>query len=52
MLFIIILFYFFFKDEQDRIKNMGGAVIFWCTVWRVNGQLAITRAIGKDCYVK
>ncbi|KAJ9582388.1 hypothetical protein L9F63_003241, partial [Diploptera punctata] len=33
------------QDERDRIENMGGCVVFWGT-WRVNGQLAVSRAIG------
>ncbi|XP_018318809.1 protein phosphatase 1E isoform X3 [Agrilus planipennis] len=33
------------EDEKSRIEKEGGAVIFWGT-WRVNGQLAVSRAIG------
>jgi len=33
-------------DEKKRIENLGGAVIHWGT-WRVNGQLAVSRAIGE-----
>nr|CAD7569337.1 unnamed protein product [Timema californicum] len=32
-------------DERHRIEEMGGCVWFWGT-WRVNGQLAVSRAIG------
>ena len=35
-----------FQDERSRIENLGGAVIHWGT-WRVNGQLAVSRAIGE-----
>ena len=35
-----------FQDEKKRIENLGGAVIHWGT-WRVNGQLAVSRAIGE-----
>ena len=37
---------FLLQDEKCRIENLGGAVIHWGT-WRVNGQLAVSRAIGK-----
>ncbi|PSN39171.1 Protein phosphatase 1E [Blattella germanica] len=33
------------KDERERIEDMGGCVLYWGT-WRVNGQLAVSRAIG------
>ncbi|XP_063238869.1 uncharacterized protein LOC134540210 [Bacillus rossius redtenbacheri] len=33
------------EDERQRIEGMGGSVLFWGT-WRVNGQLAVSRAIG------
>lgn len=36
-----------FQDERDRIEKSGGTVMFWGT-WRVNGQLAVSRAIGKS----
>ncbi|KAF0692072.1 hypothetical protein As57867_016730, partial [Aphanomyces stellatus] len=32
-------------DERERVNNMGGHVIFW-GVWRVEGILAVSRAIG------
>jgi hypothetical protein len=38
--------YFCFQDERDRIEGMGGAVLYW-GAWRVNGQLAVSRAIGE-----
>ena len=34
------------QDEKQRIEALGGTVIHWGT-WRVNGQLAVSRAIGK-----
>jgi protein phosphatase 1E len=36
-------------DEKTRIENLGGAVVHWGT-WRVNGQLAVSRAIGDGNY--
>ncbi|KAF5291159.1 hypothetical protein FQA39_LY14401 [Lamprigera yunnana] len=33
------------EDEKHRIEQEGGAVIY-CGMWRVNGQLAVSRAIG------
>ncbi|KAF2894096.1 hypothetical protein ILUMI_12071, partial [Ignelater luminosus] len=32
------------EDEKNRIEQEGGCVIYWGT-WRVNGQLAVSRAI-------
>ncbi|KAJ1531983.1 hypothetical protein ONE63_000619 [Megalurothrips usitatus] len=32
-------------DERKRIEQAGGVVLFYGT-WRVNGQLAVSRAIG------
>lgn len=34
------------EDEKLRIQEKGGTVIHW-GVWRVNGQLAVSRAIGE-----
>lgn len=36
----------YFQDERERIESSGGAVMYWGT-WRVDGQLAVSRAIGK-----
>jgi len=33
------------NDERDRIGRLGGSVIHW-GVWRVEGVLAVSRAIG------
>jgi len=33
------------SDERDRIARLGGTVIHW-GVWRVEGVLAVSRAIG------
>lgn len=33
-------------DEEARINQQGGIVLFH-GMWRVNGQLAVSRAIGK-----
>lgn len=32
-------------DERRRIQELGGSVVFW-GVWRVEGILAVSRAIG------
>ncbi|XP_050087284.1 protein piccolo-like [Anopheles aquasalis] len=34
-------------DERERIQAIGGAVMFWYGNYRVNGQLAVSRAIGN-----
>ncbi|XP_017770293.1 PREDICTED: protein phosphatase 1E-like [Nicrophorus vespilloides] len=39
----------FRPDEKERIENEGGMIIYWGT-WRVNGQLAVSRAIGDAEY--
>ena len=36
-------------DEKARVEGLGGTVILWGT-WRVNGQLAVSRAIGDGDY--
>lgn len=36
-------------DERDRIENLGGVVLHFGT-WRVNGTLAVSRAIGDAEY--
>lgn len=36
-------------DERERIEKAGGCVMLWGT-WRVNGQLAVSRAIGDADY--
>jgi len=36
-------------DEKSRVEALGGTVILWGT-WRVNGQLAVSRAIGDGEY--
>jgi len=33
------------EDEEQRIRDLGGKVIFWGR-WRVEGVLAVSRAIG------
>lgn len=38
-------------DERMRVEKAGGQVIYWAGLPRVNGQLAITRAIG-DVFFK
>ena len=38
-------------DERIRVETAGGQVLNWGGVPRVNGQLAISRAIG-DVYFK
>lgn len=34
-------------DEKARIEALGGSIMFMGT-WRVNGVLAVSRAIGKS----
>ena len=36
-------------DERARVEGLGGTVIHW-GAWRVNGQLAVSRAIGDGDY--
>lgn len=38
-------------DERSRVETAGGYVLEWGGVPRVNGQLAVSRAIG-DLYFK
>lgn len=38
---------FFLKDEIDRIRSSGGEVIQMHDTYRVNGNLAVSRAIGN-----
>ncbi len=33
------------EDERQRIEELGGCVV-WFGGWRVNGSLAVSRAIG------
>ena len=35
-----------FQDERARIEALGGCVTYM-DCWRVNGTLAVSRAIGK-----
>ncbi|XP_057517560.1 uncharacterized protein LOC130798539 isoform X2 [Amaranthus tricolor] len=37
-------------DEKFRVENAGGCVIEWSGVSRVNGRLAVSRAIGDIAY--
>jgi len=36
-------------DERARVEGLGGSIMHWGT-WRVNGQLAVSRAIGDGEY--
>ncbi|XP_057332956.1 serine-rich adhesin for platelets-like isoform X2 [Microplitis mediator] len=36
-------------DEKDRIEKMGGLILHY-GMWRVNGDLAVSRAIGDPKY--
>lgn len=36
-------------DEKARIEGLGGSIMHWGT-WRVNGTLAVSRAIGDGEY--
>ena len=38
-------------DERARIEALGGSIMHWGT-WRVNGQLAVSRAIGNPLKLK
>lgn len=33
------------EEEKARIEELGGCVV-WFGTWRVNGNLAVSRAIG------
>lgn len=33
-------------DERNRVEAAGGYVVEWAGVLRVNGELALSRAIG------
>uniref|UniRef100_A0A8D8FMP6 Protein phosphatase 1E n=1 Tax=Culex pipiens TaxID=7175 RepID=A0A8D8FMP6_CULPI len=39
------------ESERIRIEKMGGVIMNWDGSYRVNGQLAISRAIGKLSYI-
>ncbi|CAI9300625.1 unnamed protein product [Lactuca saligna] len=39
-------------DERSRVESAGGHVLEWAGVSRVNGQLAVSRAIGDVSYKK
>lgn len=34
------------ESERKRIEELGGIVLFWGNSYRVNGSLAVSRAIG------
>jgi len=34
------------EDERSRVEAAGGYVVEWAGVYRVNGELALSRAIG------
>lgn len=37
-------------DENSRVKSAGGNISKWAGVARINGQLAVSRAIGDIHY--
>ncbi|XP_034951783.1 uncharacterized protein [Chelonus insularis] len=37
------------NDERERVEKMGGVVLYF-GMWRVNGDLAVSRAIGDAQY--
>ncbi|XP_039114783.1 uncharacterized protein LOC120250083 isoform X4 [Dioscorea cayenensis subsp. rotundata] len=37
-------------DERNRVEAAGGYVVEWAGVFRVNGELAVTRAIGDMAF--
>lgn len=40
------------EDEKSRVKSAGGNISNWAGVARVNGQLAVSRAIGDIHFKK
>lgn len=38
------------KEERNRIERLGGMVMEYAGTWRVNGSLAVARAIGPASY--
>ncbi|KAL6841604.1 hypothetical protein ACP4OV_028543 [Aristida adscensionis] len=38
------------EDERSRVEAAGGYVVEWAGVYRVNGELALSRAIGDVPY--
>lgn len=38
------------EDERSRVEAAGGYVLEWAGVHRVNGELALSRAIGDVPY--
>ncbi|XP_045172547.2 protein phosphatase 1F-like [Mercenaria mercenaria] len=38
------------QDERDRIEGLGGLVVLMGDLWRVGGNLAVSRAIGDVGY--
>lgn len=38
------------ESERKRIEKLGGIVLFWGDSYRVNGALAVSRAIGDADY--
>ena len=37
----------YLQDERDRIESEGGFVMMVGDLWRVGGNIAVSRAIGK-----
>lgn len=38
------------ENERKRIEKLGGVVMFWGDSYRVNGVLAVSRAIGDQAH--
>lgn len=38
------------EDERSRVEAAGGYILEWAGVYRVNGELALSRAIGDVPY--
>ena len=38
------------QSERDRIEKLGGVVMLWGGQYRVNGSLAVSRAIGDSAH--
>ncbi|XP_063700424.1 uncharacterized protein LOC134830776 [Culicoides brevitarsis] len=39
-----------YESERNRIESLGGVVLNYGGIWRVQGQLAVARAIGPATY--
>lgn len=44
----VLFVLFLYQDETQRIENEGGMISNCQGIWRVDGQLAVSRAIGNS----